>query len=456
MANPMEKVKVDLEATQSYLAKTSAVGGATAVVDQQCESWAQRLACMKMDPQEGSALVDVLASGPWTEAQKAKLMASINGAILSGGKLHGTRRQLQSCDNFKPFLSTEDVKTLGNPHGGMVAKIDTICTRMLRIGLHCPAETCWQKVVSVGQQIGLGFPTTPKELNDGLKELKRVLKSKVKMVEKPGVHLVNFPQVPLELPKEILDKAYDDHDPPCGLDTAVADLQTVPLRMSNKLIRGESQHQLVPHGGTSQDPMNQWMQFMMMQQQVFMRQAMGQTQKADDPVDLPGFQLFKPNNQQRPSPKVETTIAVPEKPKEAAPAQTQDPELKTPPSRSCLSLPEVTPPLTDQDLSAAEQAAMVGDALEARKATKPAKAKAKAKTKAKAKPKAKAKGKATAVTKSTVQKKVDVKTTKPLLPFKVNGKTLTPEFRMKQKPHGCGKCRNRPGCTPSCWKDRKF
>ena len=37
MANPMEKVKVDLEATQSYLAKTSAVGGATAVVDQQCE-----------------------------------------------------------------------------------------------------------------------------------------------------------------------------------------------------------------------------------------------------------------------------------------------------------------------------------------------------------------------------------------------------------------------------------
>ena len=123
----------------------------------------------------------------------------------------------------------------------MVAKIDCICTRMLRIGLHCPAETCWQKVVAVAQGAGLGLPTTPMEINNGLKELKRVLKGKTKMVEKPAVHLVSFPQLPSGLPKEIADKAYDDHDPPCGLDTAVSDLQTVPLRMSNKLIRGESQ-----------------------------------------------------------------------------------------------------------------------------------------------------------------------------------------------------------------------
>ena len=111
MANLMEKVKVDLEATQSYLAKSNAVVGATSVLDQQCESWVQRLACMKMEPQEGSSLVDVLASGPWTEPQKAKLMASINGAVLNGGKLPGTRRQLQSCDNFKAFLSSGDVET---------------------------------------------------------------------------------------------------------------------------------------------------------------------------------------------------------------------------------------------------------------------------------------------------------------------------------------------------------
>ena len=461
MASPMDKVKVDLEATQSYLAKSSSVGSANQVMEQQCESWAHRLACLKMDPQDATSLVEVLGQGPWTEDQKAKLLASINGAVLNGGKLPNMRRPLQSCDNFKAFLSTEDMKTLGNPHASMVAKIDCICTRMLRIGLHCPAETCWQKVVAVAQGAGLGFPNTPKEINDGLKELKRILKGKAKLVEKPAVHVISFPHLPSGLPKEIGDKAYDDHDPPCGLDTVVADLQSVPLRMSNKLIRTPSQQQLVPSGGPPQDMM---MQLMMMQQQMFMRQTMGQGQKFDESMDLPGFQMFKPK--QKP---VETEVkheALVVAEKSAKPATVQEPELKTPPSRTCLSLPEVTPPVkgkTDEDMSAAEQAALVTEALARRKAdkenAKPAQGKGNTKGKGKAKAVAKSKIQkkpSCAKTVATTSKKMDVKLSKPLVPFTVNGKKLTPEFRMAQRPHGCGKCRYRPGCTPSCWKDRKF
>ena len=457
---------MDLEATQSYLAKSSSVGSATHVMDQQCESWVHRLACLKMDPQDATSLVDVLGQGPWTEDQKAKLLASINGAVLNGGKLANVRRPLQSCDNFKAFLSSQDVKTLGDPQASMVAKIDCICTRMLRIGLHCPAETCWQKVVAVAQGAGLGFPHTPKEINDGLKELKRVLKGKAKLVAKPAVHLLSFPHLPSELPKEIVDKAYDDHDPPCGLDTAVADLQSVPLRMSNKLIRGQSQQQLVPHGGAPQDGVqNQMMQLLMLQQQMFMRQTMGQGQKLDESMGLPGFQMFKPKQKPVETEVNHEALVVAEQPAERT--QVQEPVLKTPPSRTCLSLPEVTPDgvkgTADNGMSAAEQAALVTEALANRKADKE-NGKA-AQSKGKSKPKAKAK----AVAKSNIQKKPscaksvsttsktkNVTISKPLVPFKVNGKNLTPEFRMAQKPHGCGKCRYRPGCTPSCWKDRKF
>ena len=319
MASPMDKVKVDLEATQSYLAKSTAVGSVTHVMEQQCESWAHRLACLKMDPQDATSLVDVVGQGPWSEDQKAKLLASINGAVLNGGKLANIRRPLQSCDNFKAYLSMEDLKTLGNPNASLVAKIDCICVRMLRIGLHCPAETCWQKVIAVAQGAGLGFSNSPKEINNGLKEMKRILKGKAKMVEKPAVHIVGFPHLPSQLPQEISAKAYDAQDPPCGLDTEVADLQTVPLRMSNKLIRGESQPQLqmVPHGGGSADAMSQMMNLMMMQQQMWMR--MGQTQAPSESMELPGFQLFKPNQKRKEEPAAVTngSLVVPSGPETA-------------------------------------------------------------------------------------------------------------------------------------------
>ncbi len=29
-----------------------------------------------------------------------------------------------------------------------------------------------------------------------------------------------------------------------------------------------------------------------------------------------------------------------------------------------------------------------------------------------------------------------------------------PQWMPREKPKGCGKCRNIPGCTPSCWKYR--
>ena len=466
MASPMDKVRVDLEATQSYLAKPTSIGSGTHVMEQQCESWAHRLACLKMEPQDATSSVDVLGQGPWTEDQKAKLLASVNGAVLNGGKLANVRRPLQSCDNFKAYLSVEDLKILGNQNASMVAKINCVCVRMLRIGLHCPAETCWQKVIAVAQGAGLGFPNIPKEINNGLKEMKRILKGKAKMVEKPAVHIVCFPHLPSELPKEIKATAYDDQDPPCGLDTEVADLQTVPLRMSNKLIRGDSQQQLqmVPHGGGSGDAMNQMMNMMMMQQQMWMRMA-GHTQAQGESMELPGFQIFKPKRKEEPPAVTNGALVAPSVPEkdnqvqQQQAAKTAESDLKTPPPRtSVLHLPEVTPPPlqgpTDEALSASEQAAIVSGALQERKSekekAKPAQAKGKAKAKAKGKAKAKAKAK------SSVQKTVDVKPSKALVPFQVNGKTLTPKFRLAQFPHGCGKCRNRPGCTPSCWKDRKF
>ena len=60
-----------------------------------------------------------------------------------------------------------------------------------------------------------------------------------------------------------------------------------------------------------------------------------------------------------------------------------------------------------------------------------------------AKPKAKAK----AAKPASVGQKRGVATDK-------TGKTLTNDERVALKPTGCSRCRNIPGCTPSCWKSR--
>jgi hypothetical protein len=135
-----------------------------------------------------------------------------------------------------------------------------------------------------------------------------------------------------------------------------------------------------------------------------------------------------------------------------------------------LQLPAVTSePMNDRPVvSAQEQAQMVADATQNRKDDKGPKPKSKAKAKAtakakgstksapkaKASPKPAAKGKAKAAPVRPVA--VMRSGQRPLEPFTVNGRVLTPTFRTKLYPNGCSKCRFRSGCTKSCWTDRKF
>ena len=68
-----------------------------------------------------------------------------------------------------------------------------------------------------------------------------------------------------------------------------------------------------------------------------------------------------------------------------------------------------------------------------------------AKSKGKAKGKGKGKGKA--------QHKVKVKG-KGKGKAKGKGRKPKPAKWLKERPNGCPKCRNSPGCTPSCWRDK--
>lgn len=99
--------------------------------------------------------------------------------------------------------------------------------------------------------------------------------------------------------------------------------------------------------------------------------------------------------------------------------------------------------LQESTLALAEHAANTSKAPKG-KAKPKAKAKAKAEgtaTKAAAKAKATTKAKAKAKGKAKAKAKAKVCRAMP----------ATERARSTARPHGCAKCRNKPGCTPSCW-----
>ena len=470
----------DLEATGRFV---STMNNPDAQ-EQQVVTWCQRLGGMVMTPGLAVELATQIAAGPWTNAQRDRLNQAVNSVLVRNGQ--NTRRGLQACGNFKAYLSAGDLSALESSETSYLAKVDVITSRMLRIGLHCPAETCLGAIVSM-----VHHQSSDDELKTMLEDYKKALKNKKKVAPKPAVHLLQYPVDPHDLPKELLASGWDQADPAARVNVGPDDLRPLgPLRHHNKRLAKNRVPDLAMASGSGAagGVQGMLMNMMMQQQQMFMQCMTGQGQAAE----LPGLHLFKPKtcgqkkqlaltDQTQPA---ETAVAstaaapsaaaapsepaaAPSEPAAEVPKATVQ-QVATPQQRTVLQLPAVTSePMNDRPVvSAQEQAQMVADATQNRKVDKGPKPKSKAKATAKAKgstksapkakapPKPKAKGKAKAAPVPPVA--VMSRGQRPLEPFTVNGRVLTPTLRTKLYPNGCSKCRFRTGCTKSCWNDRKF
>ena len=476
----MADVLRDLEATQTFLTTVNNPQGQ----EQQATSWIQRLTVLSVTPTSAAELASVLSRGPWTNAQRDRLNEALNTALVSGPDK--VRRALQQCSNFKAYLSRADIQSLQSSEVSFLGKVDVVTTRMLRIGLHCPSEKCFGYIVALVQGLA-NVQSNDDDLKTMLEEYKKSLRNKKKNIPRPSVHLVLYPVDPNDLPQELLASGYDQNDPPSRLNVGPDDLRPVgPLRHHNKRLAKNRvpDMAMASSGSVAAGGVHGMLMNMMMQQQQLFMQMQGMN--VQDP-ELPGLHLFKPKKNKQLALMDQSESAAAGQPASAAAGQPagaaagqpasaalaevprQSVQQVATPQKSALQLPPVTPqPQNDSHVvSAEEQAKMVADAMHSRKeekAPKPkSKAKAKAKATAKAKgstksapqakasPKPKAKGKAKAKAAPSLPGRL-----RPLEPFWVNGRLLTPTFRQKLYPNGCSKCRFRKGCTKSCWTDRKF
>ena len=422
------------------------------------------------------------------------------------------RRQLQQLENIQAYLTKADLAVLRDPVSPVCQKIDVACGRLVWLACHLPTEGTY-KVLIQCCLLNSGMAEERAEAKHRLVETaKRCLKGKVRCAARSGIHLTVYPPLPTDLPAELLGAAYDASDPPSMESFSPADLGTdVPLRRTHRSLPGA--------GDMNQGPLQMQAVASMMQQMMMGYMHMGVPAGDEGLPNLrlfkpqsrgPGLQrgstfappALGPMPAAAPAdPQVAGQSALPAPPPPAGPAAppaampalvapapaaalagAAPADVSAPPAPGKLAgLPEATPPPAEP--SAQDFAAVVSGALADRQAAKKPgmnketkkaspkanakstaspkatpKAKAKAKASPKATPKAKAKAKTSpkSTAKSSLKVKRQVKAHRPLVDFTVKGKRLLVAFRLSRFPHGCGKCRGRPGCTRSCWGSRSF
>ena len=96
----------DLEATGKFV---SAMNNPDAQ-EQQVVTWCQRFSGMVITPGLAVELATQIAAGPWTNMQRDRLNQAVSNVLLQNGQ--NTRRGLQTCVNFKAYLSAGDLSAL--------------------------------------------------------------------------------------------------------------------------------------------------------------------------------------------------------------------------------------------------------------------------------------------------------------------------------------------------------
>ena len=498
-ATAMDAFLADVSATVNFLNGMKTLPNFDSIRMAQLQAMLARLAQLSSIPaNQASTLLEAWNTGPWTAEESKRFTDAVSAAVAAStqGTPRKGKRPNQNIRDFQPFLSTRDVHVLRG-EASMSVKMDVLATRCVRLKLTLPSENGIKMIVASGLSWSNAVSDADRYMN--VLEFKRLLHSKRKPVPKAGLHLTEYPGHPRELPQELFLQAYDKDDPPAA-DEAASPLRVqeevdgIAVRGTSKKVRhlfntGGTSSALVPQGApclqawaqaAPQAVPNNQAQTMLAMMQMVMQQSM-QGQRNFMPA-VPGLTIFEPK-QQAAQQQVVAHDDVQNTPEKQPHVVQTTPHKHVEQSQNLFQTELEDPPALDNgtntqdDEAVLKQAAMISDAIDKRggrtdktsdkwhaakgkgkgrgrgkgKGKGKGKAKAKAQPKAKAHPKPKAKAppkpKANAQAKSQTMKRPAAAGTREFY------RQMSMSKRKQLRPHGCQKCRGKPGCTPSCFAD---
>ena len=371
-SNGVEEFLHDLTSVHSFLEQMRNLEGVdwAQVRKGQFSSIMARVGALTcVSAEQGTQLVRTFGSGPWSDDMKCVASEKIGEIVQQN--LAGTRkgkRSNQECSAFGAFLTQQDLSVLGS-NATRVAKCEVLARRCILIGLTCPSEPAIKAVMASGLAAGLQADTAQDRYTCVL-EFKRLKNSLREKMPKPSIHLAKYPHKPEDLPEILYKGAYNNEDPPCGLQTEEEVLrasQSLKVRRSARELRspGQQLQLALPAGSHGQWQPNNWGPNPFIPQQQFntMMQMMQQWQTMQQPQpQIPGLKIFSPNrSNDAAAASADAAAASPaaagsSQQSTAMQACLSDTELQTP-SKPHLQQPDILPfqtQLTDDALEDAE------------------------------------------------------------------------------------------------------
>lgn len=129
-----ERMKEDVRQLQTFLTSQRRLLSKEQfqqLMETQYQSVLKRLGSHRMGWEGINALSELIQTGPWTDEQKAALgiaLGECSKEVASCGK---KSRPNQSCPDFTPFWSQEDVLVLRAAETSLVSKLEQIAARLV-------------------------------------------------------------------------------------------------------------------------------------------------------------------------------------------------------------------------------------------------------------------------------------------------------------------------------------
>jgi len=196
-------------------------------------------------PGEGAKLNDALKGSPFGEAQTQRIWDAVDSLLEANAKMTcpswsaggstSVSKQFLKC--WWNYFSKSEFDFLMDPNKSLHGKMTTIVERGNRCGCNNADEQTWKWSMAVLLLCHYKVMPEAHHIYEKLQDFKKVwtCESKAWALE----HLVDFPETPSQLPRDIFEAAYDPDDPPVsvklpGINT-VAEL--IPLRKNSKLLK---------------------------------------------------------------------------------------------------------------------------------------------------------------------------------------------------------------------------
>ena len=230
MAKHFESVLADLKVVGAYVQAQELAG--VKVGDVQAQAAVARIRQLSgLSFVQATELTQAVADGPWTPGQKHELSTAVQGA-LQGKEGAKPRRELQQALHFEQYLTAAEWGALRS-RALRAAKVQQLAARAWTLGLTCPSEPTVVRMTALILATDSSEGQVRPDSGAVFLEMKRAVKAMQAGRVHPSPHLVHFPPMPTQLPKDRFTYAYPD-DPPVQVNMPELNGLAAGIRMRGK------------------------------------------------------------------------------------------------------------------------------------------------------------------------------------------------------------------------------